>query len=44
MRRKFEERLNEMKRNSINEYNELKERHNDRVESLLSKLSEANLR
>lgn len=37
-------RLEQLKSNHMEEYNELKERHNDKVERLLSKLSDANLK
>ncbi|KAB7499211.1 hypothetical protein Anas_04096 [Armadillidium nasatum] len=37
-------RLEQLKSNHMEEYHELKERHNDKVEMLLSKLSDANLK
>ncbi|XP_042894145.1 nuclear pore complex protein NUP62-like isoform X3 [Penaeus japonicus] len=42
--RDYERREDQLKRNHMDEYHELKEKHNDRVESLLSKLSDANLK
>ncbi|CAL4059788.1 unnamed protein product, partial [Meganyctiphanes norvegica] len=44
LRLEFDRREEELKRNHMNEYHELKEKHNDKVESLLSKLSDANLK
>ena len=40
----YERREDQLKRNHMDEYHELKEKHNDRVEALLSKLSDANLK
>ncbi|XP_069945589.1 protein quick-to-court isoform X2 [Cherax quadricarinatus] len=44
LREEYERREDQLKRNHMDEYHELKEKHNDRVESLLSKLSDANLK
>ncbi|XP_068214582.1 protein quick-to-court isoform X3 [Palaemon carinicauda] len=44
MREEYERREDQLKRNHMDEYHELKEKHNDRVEALLSKLSDANLK
>ena len=44
MRAEYKRKVEVMKENHMEEYQELKERHNDRVELLLSKLSDANLR
>jgi hypothetical protein len=40
----YEKRLEEMQRNHVDECQEMKERHNDKVESLLQKLSDVNNR
>ncbi|KAJ9601349.1 hypothetical protein L9F63_000487, partial [Diploptera punctata] len=40
----YEKRMEEMQRNHIDECQELKERHNDKVETLLQRLSEVNNR
>jgi hypothetical protein len=40
----YEKRLAEMQRNHVDECQEIKERHNDKVESLLQKLSDVNNR
>jgi len=40
----YEKRLEEMQRNHVNECQEMKERHNDKVESLLQSLSDVNNR
>ncbi|KAK7085643.1 hypothetical protein SK128_028098 [Halocaridina rubra] len=44
LREEYERHVDQLKRNHMDEYHELKEKHNDRVESLLSKLSDANLK
>lgn len=44
LREEFDRREEQLKRNHMDEYHELKEKHNDRVEVLLSKLSDANLK
>ena len=38
----YEQKLEELKRGNITEFQELKEKYNDRVESLLNKLEDAN--
>lgn len=40
----YEKRLDEMQRNHVDECQEMKERHNDKVESLLQRLSDVNNR
>jgi hypothetical protein len=40
----YEKRLEEMQRNHVGECQEMKERHNDKVESLLQRLSDVNNR
>ncbi|XP_050715843.1 protein quick-to-court-like isoform X3 [Eriocheir sinensis] len=44
LREEYLHREEVLKRNHMEEYHELKEKHNDRVEVLLSKLSDANLK
>lgn len=44
LREEYHRREEMLKRNHLEEYHELKEKHNDRVEVLLSKLSDANLK
>ena len=44
IKNEYEAKIEELKRNQMNEYHEMKEKHNDHVEVLLNKLSEANLR
>ena len=40
----YEKRLEELQRNHVDECQEMKERHNDKVESLLQRLSDVNNR
>uniref|UniRef100_A0A0P4W162 GRIP domain-containing protein n=2 Tax=Scylla olivacea TaxID=85551 RepID=A0A0P4W162_SCYOL len=44
IREEYQRREELLKRNHMEDYNELKEKYNDRVEVLLSKLSDANLK
>ena len=44
MGEEYQRREEMLKRNHMEEYHELKEKNNDRVEALLSKLSDANLK
>ncbi|KAG0724113.1 hypothetical protein GWK47_041306 [Chionoecetes opilio] len=44
LREEYYRREEALKRNHLEEYHEMKERHNDKVEVLLSKLSDANLK